>query len=70
MGFHKRHINIEIVKKYLNEGDLDSLFNADAFFFNDEISYIVYILHSENSNENDIKLKIYNYEQHSKTIRV
>jgi len=59
MAFHKRHINFEIVKEYLNRGDLDTLFNADAFFFNDELSYEVYMMYSEDLTESEIKLKLY-----------
>lgn len=70
MAFHKRHINFEIVKDYLERGDLDTLFNADAFFFGDEVSYKVYMLYSEDLNESEIKLKLNNDGQYSKITSV
>lgn len=65
MGFHKRHINIELIKEYLNRGELSMLFSSDAFFFNDDISYSVYIMYSENSTEEEIKLKIGSYDKYN-----
>jgi hypothetical protein len=45
---------------YLNRGDLDELYNADAYFFNDEESYEVYRMYLEELTEKEIKLKLNN----------
>ena len=65
MGFHKRHVSIEIVKEYLERGDLDTLFNADAYFFNDELSYKVYMMYSDDLSESEIKFKLDTYGQNN-----
>ena len=60
MGFHKRYINMATTQEYLNRGDLDELYNADAYFFNDEESYEVYRMYLEELTEKEIKLKLNN----------
>jgi hypothetical protein len=60
MGFHKRYINMATTQTYLNRGDLDELYNADAYFFNDEESYEVYRMYLEELTEKEIKLKLNN----------
>ena len=60
MGFHKRYINMVTTQEYLNRGDLDELYNADAYFFNDEESYEVYRMYLEELTEKEIKLKLNN----------
>ena len=60
MSFHKRYINMETTQEYLNRGDLDELYNADAYFFNDEESYEVYRMYLEELTEKEIKLKLNN----------
>jgi hypothetical protein len=65
MSFHKRYINIDTTKEYLNRGDLDELYNADAYFFNDDLSYDVYRMYLEELTDKEIKLKLNNYGQNN-----
>ena len=60
MSFHKRYINMETTQEYLNRGGLDELYNADAYFFNDEESYGVYKMYLDDLTEMEINLKLNN----------
>lgn len=58
MGFHKRHIDQILTKKYLFEGKLKNLYKADLFFFEDKISSEIYELYIQGISIDDLK-KIY-----------
>jgi hypothetical protein len=60
MSFHKRYINMATTQEYLKRGDLDELYNADAYFFDDEESYDVYKMYLNDLTENEINLKLNN----------
>jgi hypothetical protein len=51
---------METTQEYLNRGGLDELYNADAYFFNDEESYGVYKMYLDDLTEMEINLKLNN----------
>jgi hypothetical protein len=50
MAFHKRRINQEILKYYIDNNQLDELFNADCLIFEDEISNQVFDLYQKDTD--------------------
>jgi hypothetical protein len=60
MSFHKRYISMATTQEYLKREALDELYNADAYFFNDEESYNVYKMYLEDLTEKEINLKLNN----------
>lgn len=61
MGFNKRFVDSEKVKKCLNEnGKLKDLFRADAIIFLDEISSEVFEWYSKGMSDGEIKNKLKN----------
>lgn len=59
MGFHKRRINQEILKYYIDNNQLDDLFNADCLIFEDEISNQVFDLYQKDTDIYIIKSLYY-----------
>ena len=60
MGFTKRFLNEEFIKKLVNNGTTISIiFNVDALIFEDEISSKIYKLHMEGYEDNEIFKIIY-----------
>lgn len=63
MGFNKRFIDFEKVKRCLDEGSkLKDLFRADAIIFLDETSSSVYEWYAKGLSDNEIKTKLKTYE--------
>jgi hypothetical protein len=55
MGFHKRYINFEIVKKRLETNSLKNLFTkCDCIIFDDKESSVVYELFCDGKSEQEI----------------
>lgn len=50
MAFNKRRINQEILKYYIDNNQLDELFNADSLIFEDEISSKIFDLYDEDTD--------------------
>jgi len=50
MTFHKRRINQEILKYYIDNNQLGELFNADSLIFEDEISSKIFDLYNEDTD--------------------
>jgi hypothetical protein len=42
MGFHRRIINEDVTKKYLESNSLDVLYSSESLIFMDDISYEVF----------------------------
>jgi|TARA_R110000803_G_C11974513_1_gene320028 hypothetical protein len=60
MGFTKRFLNEEFIKKLVNNGTtISKIFNVDALIFEDEISSKIYKLHMEGYGDNEIFKIIY-----------
>lgn len=54
MGFHRRIINEEVTKKYLNSQKLEVLYSSESLIFMDEFSSKVFELFKENKTEEEI----------------
>lgn len=54
MGFHKRHINIEITKNALKNKTLDKLYKAESLTFESDGSSKAYELYKEGKCEDEI----------------
>lgn len=63
MGFHKRIINSETTKVYLNNDNLAALYNSEALIFTDEISSKVFELFEKGMSNQEIKHIIYENNQ-------
>jgi hypothetical protein len=50
MGFHKRIINQENLLYYIENNQLDDIFNADCLIFEDEISNQIFDLHQKDTD--------------------
>lgn len=59
MAFNKRRINQEILKFYIDNNQLDELFNADSLIFEDEISSKIFDLYNEDTDICVIKTLYY-----------
>lgn len=54
MGFHRRIINEEVTKHYLNTNKLSVLYSSESLIFMDELSSKVFELFKENKTEQEI----------------
>lgn len=54
MGFHRRIINEEVTKRYLETEKLHVLYSSESLIFMDEISSRVFELFKENKTEKEI----------------
>ena len=50
MGFHKRIINQENLLYYIENNQLDDIFNADCLIFEDEISNQIFDLYQKDTD--------------------
>lgn len=54
MGFHRRIINEEVTKRYLETEKLHVLYSSESLIFMDELSSQVFELFKENKTEKEI----------------
>lgn len=54
MGFHRRIINAEVTKRYLETEKLNVLYSSESLIFMDEFSSQVFELFKENKKEKEI----------------
>jgi hypothetical protein len=58
MGFHKRYVDKDVVKVYLDtDKELKQLFKADAFIFMDDVASKVFQWYEKGLTDQEIKLK-------------
>ena len=50
MAFHKRIVNQENLLYYIDNGQLDDIFNADCLIFEDEISNQIFDLYQKDTD--------------------
>ena len=63
MGFHRRIINEEVTKKYIDSEKLDVLYSSESLIFMDELSSQVFELYSQGKSNHEIKTIIYEDNQ-------
>lgn len=58
MGFHRRIINEDTTKRYLETKKLSVLYSSESLIFMDEFSSQVFELFNENKTEEEIILQL------------
>ena len=59
MGFHRKIINEETTKSYLNSDELNVLYSAESLIFMDDFSSKIYELYKEGKDNQEIKKIVY-----------
>jgi hypothetical protein len=64
MGFHRRIINEQVTKNYMEKYSLEELYSSESLIFTDEYSSKVFELFKEGKKDSEIIqiTKIENYE--------
>jgi hypothetical protein len=63
MGFHRKIINEETTKSYLNSNELHILYSAESIIFMDDVSSEIYELYKQGKDNQEIKKIIYENNQ-------
>ena len=70
MGFHKRIVNQENLSYYIENEQLDEIFNADVLIFEDEISHQVFDLYQKDTDICIIRKNFENYGKGTEVITI
>ncbi len=63
MGFHRKIINEETTKSYIDSDELDILYSSESLIFVDEFSSKVYEFYKKGNTIQEIKKTIYENNQ-------